>query len=212
MADHYFTTPSSADERTERRLRLAGQDVTVETSGGVFSADRLDPGTRVLLDHVPAPPPTGAFLDLGCGWGPIALSLGISSPAAAVYAVDVNERAITLTRDNAARAGLTNVVAGTPAAIHAALAGRQLRLIWSNPPIRIGKDALHALLTEWLPLLDDDGEAYLVVSKNLGADSLQRWIGASLDLACDRVNSSKGFRVLRVARASRGEESAAPSD
>ena len=199
MADHYFTTPSGPETRTEIRVRLAGRELAVETSPGVFSTGHLDAGTRVLLDHVPSPPPAGVFLDLGCGWGPIALAMDLTSPDADVYAVDVNERAVSLTRDNAARHSLA-VTAGTPEEIHAALGDRPIRLLWSNPPIRIGKEALHALLSEWLPLLADGGEAYLVVSKNLGSDSLQRWITAELGLACDRAASSKGFRVLRVHR------------
>lgn len=200
VTDHYFTTPAAPAERREITVGLAGREVTVQSAGGVFSAAHLDSGTKVLLDHVPPPPSSGDFLDLGCGWGPIALSLALQAPAAAVYAVDINELAVSLTHDNAARLGLSNVSAGDPEAIHEALAGRRLRLIWSNPPIRVGKDTLHALLSEWLPLLDDDGEAYLVVSKNLGSDSLQRWISAELGLACERAASSKGFRVLRVTR------------
>lgn len=200
MTDHYFSTPTSPDERTSIRVRLAGREVAVETSAGVFSAGHVDGGTRVLLDHVPEPPTAGTFLDLGCGWGPIALSMALASPDADVYAVDVNERAVALTRDNASRLGLGRVVAGNPAEIRTALGAQPLDLVWSNPPIRIGKDALHALLSEWLPLLASDGEAYLVVGKNLGSDSLQRWITVELGLACDRAASSKGFRVLRVHR------------
>ncbi|HET6968468.1 MAG TPA: methyltransferase, partial [Ornithinibacter sp.] len=108
--DHYFTAaPASADERRRLRVRLAGRDVEVEVAPGIFSPGGLDKGTAVLLDEAPAPPPTGTFLDLGCGWGPIALTLGLLSPAARVYAVDVNERALDLAGRNAAALGLEGV-------------------------------------------------------------------------------------------------------
>jgi 16S rRNA G1207 methylase RsmC len=151
----------------------------------------------VLLREAPPPPERGTFLDLGCGWGPIALTLGLLSPAATVYAVDVNERARELTQANATAAGLTDVRVATPDAVPDDV---RFDLIWSNPPIRVGKAALHDLLGLWLPRLTHAGEAYLVVQKNLGADSLQRWLRDSLEMPCDRVAVAKGFRLLRVSR------------
>ncbi|WP_017178294.1 class I SAM-dependent methyltransferase [Actinomyces timonensis] len=202
MSEHYFTA-SPAAESAERghRFTIRGHEVEVTTASGVFSADRLDKGTQVLLDHVPDPPATGRFLDLGCGWGPIALALALASPDAEVLAADVNERAVDLTARNASAAGLTGVRAAEAGALGAELraSSKRLDLIWSNPPVRIGKEALHALLTDWLPLLADDGEAWLVVGKNLGADSLAAWLG-SQGWAVERAASAKGFRVLRVSR------------
>ena len=202
MSEHYFTA-SPAAESAERghRFTIRGHEVEVTTASGVFSADRLDKGTQVLLDHVPDPPTTGRFLDLGCGWGPIALALALASPDAEVLAADVNERAIDLTARNASAAGLTGVRAAEAGALGAELraSSKRLDLIWSNPPVRIGKKALHALLEDWLPLLADDGEAWLVVGKNLGADSLAAWLG-SQGWAVERAASAKGFRVLRVSR------------
>jgi 16S rRNA (guanine1207-N2)-methyltransferase len=194
--DHYFTAqPASPDERRLLRVRLAGQDVEVETAGGIFSPDHVDLGTRVLLDHAPEPPAEGDLLDLGCGWGPIALTLALESPGARVWAVDVNERALDLTRRNAERLGVTNVRAVTPDQVPEDV---ELAAIWSNPPIRVGKEALHAMLTRWLGRRAPGGQAHLVVSKNLGADSLQRWIAAELGVDVERTASAKGFRVLAV--------------
>ena len=194
--DHYFTAqPASPDERRLLRVRLAGRDVEVETAGGIFSPDHVDLGTRVLLDHAPEPPAEGDLLDLGCGWGPIALTLALESPGAHVWAVDVNERALDLTRRNAERLGVTNLQAVTPDQVPQ---GVELAAIWSNPPIRVGKEALHAMLTRWLGRRAPGGEAHLVVSKNLGADSLQRWIAAELGVDVERTASAKGFRVLAV--------------
>jgi 16S rRNA G1207 methylase RsmC len=211
--DHYFSArPASADERRTLTVRLADRDVTVETAGGVFSPGRLDLGTEVLLRTVPEPPSSGDLLDLGCGWGPVTLALALQSPAATVWAVDVNERALDLARRNAVRLGLTNVRAVTPDDVPDDLA---IGAIWSNPPIRVGKDVLHAMLLRWLPRLAPRAEAHLVVQRNLGADSLQRWLSEALAtvvvpdgdpaeagaaFAVERVASAKGFRVLRVSR------------
>jgi 16S rRNA (guanine1207-N2)-methyltransferase len=160
----------------------------------VFSAGRLDPGTRILLDTVPAPPPSGDLLDLGCGYGPLALVLAARSPRATVWAVDVNQRALGLCARNAARAGLGNVRCVTPA--DPAVPGR-LEVIWSNPPARIGKRALHALLAGWLRRLAPGGSAYLVVQRHLGADSLHRWLEQA-GWPVTRIAARTGYRVLRA--------------
>ena len=194
--DHYFTaSPASPDERRPLAVTLAGRKVTVEVAPGIFSPGGLDKGTAVLFDEVPDPPPSGRFLDLGCGWGPIALTLGLLSEHAEVLGVDVNERSVDLTNRNAAALGLAHVTAVTP---DAADSSATYDLIWSNPPIRVGKAALHDLLGLWLPRLAPGGTAHLVVQRNLGSDSLQRWIESDLGMPCARLASSKGFRVLTV--------------
>lgn len=200
QGDHYFSrAPASDDERRDVRVRLAGREAEVETARGVFSPDRIDLGTSVLLREAPDPPTGGDLLDLGCGWGPVALTLAALAPSATVWAVDVNMRALDLVRRNAARLGLSGVRAVDPDDVPDGLA---FAAIWSNPPIRVGKAELHALLLRWLPRLDDRAAAHLVVQRNLGADSLHRWLDATLGpaLRTDRVASAKGFRVLRVRR------------
>ncbi|PZQ88361.1 MAG: 16S rRNA methyltransferase [Leifsonia xyli] len=197
-SEHYFSSSPSGDlvPRTIT-ARLAGRDVEVTTAGGIFSPERVDTGTQVLLAHTPTPPPGGHFLDLGCGWGPIALTLALESPHATVWAVDVNERALELVRLNAASLGLENVNVCRPEDVPEAV---RFRTIWSNPPIRVGKNELHAMLSHWLPRLDIGSDAWLVVARNLGSDSLQRWLQGELpdDFAVHRAATSKGFRVLRV--------------
>jgi 16S rRNA G1207 methylase RsmC len=193
-SDHYFSpSPRSGGGTRTIRVRLAGREVEVVTAGGVVSPEHLDEGTRVLLDAVPAPPQTGHLLDLGAGWGPIALSLALQAPDATVWAVDVNERALDLVRRNSARLGLTNVNAVLPDDVPADL---RFATIWSNPPIRVGKQELHAMLARWLPRLADEATAWLVVAKHLGAESLQRWLAAELGFDVERADKSKGFRVL----------------
>lgn len=198
--EHYFSAqPSTPEKRRTISVELGGATRKLQSSGGVFSPDRIDKGTAVLLRGVPAPAPEGNLLDIGCGWGPIALSMALASPEATIHAVDVNERSLALTRDNAAALGLKNVVVALPDDVDPA---RTYNTIWSNPPIRIGKEALHELLLLWLPRLSPGGEAWLVVQKNLGADSLQKWLGTVLpeDWSIDRVSTDKAFRILKVVR------------
>ena len=197
--EHYFTArPATADERREVPVQLAGREVVVQTARGVFSGERLDPGTSVLLPLITDGDAPGDVLDLGCGWGPIALTLALRRPHQRVHAVDVNERALDLVRRNAERLGVA-VRAQLPDEVDEDL---RFTEIWSNPPIRIGKPALHALLQRWLPRLAPGGAAHLVVQKNLGADSLHRWLeqGAVPGTSTTRTATAKGFRVLSVSR------------
>lgn len=198
--EHYFTAdPASADQRRELTVPIAGRPLTIETAPGVFCPDRIDLGTSVLLRTVPDPPEHGDLLDLGCGWGPLTLTLASLSPEARVWGVDVNRRALDLLTRNAARHDLTGVRAVEPDDVPDDVT---FATIWSNPPIRVGKAALHEMLLRWLPRLAPGGTAYLVVQKNLGADSLHAWLGGTLGsgFATSRLASAKGFRVLAVHR------------
>ena len=198
--EHYFSAQPAGEFRsTEIAVRLAHGDYTVETAGSIFSPDHIDAGTEQLLYSVPTPPATGNFLDLGCGWGPLALTLALEAPEAAIYAIDVNERALELTRRNAARLGLGNISAGLPESIDSAVS---FDLIWSNPPIRVGKAELHDIMKTWLPRLTIGGEAYLVVAKHLGADSFEKWLGTQCEPThqVSREDTRKGFRIIKVVR------------
>ena len=199
-SDHYFSASPASPENLRRvRVTLSGRDVEVTTAGGVFSPDHVDTGTAVLLSNTPPPPPSGNFLDLGCGWGPIALSLALDAPRATVWAVDVNERALDLVRRNAEALGLVNVNAMRPDDVPDDIVFRTIR---SNPPIRVGKHELHGLLERWIPRLDERSDAWLVVQRNLGSDSLQRWLAATFDrgYSVHRAATARGFRVLKVRR------------
>ena len=180
-------------------VRLTLPDIALEltTDRGVFARDGIDAGTKLLLLEAPAPSPAGDLLDLGCGYGAIAVTMARRSPAATVWAVDVNRRALELTAENAAAAGCTNVRAVEP---HEVPADVTFATIWSNPPIRIGKDALHELLATWLARLAGDGTAVLVVQKHLGADSLARWL-VDQSHGVTRLRSRLGYRLLEVTAA-----------
>jgi 16S rRNA G1207 methylase RsmC len=199
-SEHYFSsTPDSELKLRQIHVQLAGQFYELTTSNAIFSPDRIDAGTQVLLTHSPAGPPGGNLLDLGCGWGPIALTLALQSPHATVWAVDVNERALDMVRRNASALDLDNVNAVTPEDVPPGLEFTSIR---SNPPIRVGKDQLHNMLELWIPRLEAGSDAWLVVQKNLGSDSLHRWLEATLpsEFSTIRAATNKGYRVLRVRR------------
>jgi 16S rRNA (guanine1207-N2)-methyltransferase len=195
MAEHYFTkSPSAPSRPSSARLQLPDLTIDLATDRGVFSADRVDPGTVALLKEAGPPPTTGEILDLGCGYGPIACAIAKRSPRARVWALDVNGRARELAAANAKSCQATNVTVVAPEAVPAQL---RFAAIYSNPPIRIGKDALHSLLGEWLGRLDAAGIAWLVVNRHLGGDSLAAWLGEN-GFGAERAASKSGYRVLRV--------------
>lgn len=197
-ADHYFSpTPGAASAEREVELVLpAGRVLRLVTDRGTFSPDRVDAGTRALLAEGPPLGSARTLVDLGCGYGPIALGLALrAEPGATVWAVDVNERSRALCARNAEAAGVAEVVrVVAPDEVPADLAIDQL---WSNPPIRIGKPALHELLRSWLGRLAPTGSATLVVQKHLGADSLARWIEAE-GWPTRRVATRGAYRILQV--------------
>lgn len=196
MGEHYFAErPETASRPGTVDLVLPDLHLRLQTDRGMFSPDRIDPGTRILLETVPAPPPTGDLLDLGCGYGAIALTMAKRAPQARVFGVDVNGRALEVARRNATAAGLDVVRFTLADDLDAEL---RFAAIWSNPPIRIGKPALHALLTTWLDRLAPGGTAHLVVQKHLGSDSLHRWLNER-GWPTERIASRSSYRVLAVA-------------
>ena len=202
--EHYFSDEPVSEMRPKSiDVVLAGHKVSVKTASGIFSPGHVDLGTEVLLEHIDEVPKVGNILDIGCGWGPIALAIALTRPHTTVWAIDVNERSLALTRMNAESLGLTNVKVCRPEEVPADL---NFAGIWSNPPIRVGKAVLHDLLQTWLPRLAEDAESYLVVQKNLGADSLLRWLQESLpkNFLSVRIDSSKAFRILRVTNRPKG--------
>ncbi|MET4097790.1 16S rRNA (guanine1207-N2)-methyltransferase [Agrococcus sp. UYP10] len=197
VPDHYFSPDPAAPSSTRTiRVPIAGEEREMLTATGVFSGDRLDVGTAVLLDAVPTPPETGELLDLGCGWGPIATTLALRSPAARVWAVDVNARALSLVERNAELLSISNITAASPELVPDDV---RFDVIWSNPPIRIGKAELHAMLERWIPRLAPGATAWLVVQKHLGADSLLRWLAERFEgFDVERADSRKTYRIIAV--------------
>ncbi len=198
MSEHYFTAdPAVPFKRAPVLARVWGHELPLVSGSGVFAQGRVDMGTSALFRET-TPPAAGRILDLGCGYGLIGLAVAVAVPGSVVTAVDVNERAVLLANENAAALGVSDrFTASTPDGVPADATYDE---IWSNPPIRIGKEALHELLLTWLPRLEPGGRAVLVVGKNLGADSLQRWLGEQ-GYPTERAASHKSFRIL-VARRS----------
>ena len=198
--NHYFAaSPEGPLVTREITVNLNGNKTKVLTAGGIFSPEHIDQGTQVLLTHIESANPSGNFLDIGCGWGPIALALALQSPKATIYAIDVNERSLELTRMNAEKLGIANIIVCKPEEVPKDI---QFDEIWSNPPIRVGKAVLHEILELWLNKLVSGGTARLVVQKNLGSDSLHKWLMEkfSPEFESTRVDTSKTFRVLKVSR------------
>jgi 16S rRNA (guanine1207-N2)-methyltransferase len=194
---HYFADePAAASRRATVRLTLPERTLELVTDRGVFSPDRIDPGTKLLLMELPDLP-AGPVVDVGCGYGPIACAVAARRPGHEMWAVDVNRRARALTAENARRLGL-DVRVAAPEDVPADL---RVAAIVSNPPIRIGKAALHELLGTWLDRLAPEGRAWLVVNKHLGADSLASWLSAR-GHAVERLRSRQGYRVLAVSGSS----------
>jgi 16S rRNA (guanine1207-N2)-methyltransferase len=195
-SQYFEPTPDAPSAPTEVRLDLADFSLRLTTDRGVFSHGSIDTGTRLLLQEAPSPGTIATALDLGCGTGAIACTLARRAPAARVWAVDVNERARSLTAANATANTCPNVHVAAPDDVPTDVT---FDLIWSNPPIRIGKPALHELLTTWLGRLSPTGIAVLVVQKHLGADSLATWIGTQ-GFTVERLTSRQNFRLLKVSR------------
>lgn len=202
MDDQYFSdqAPAGADQMRLLHLNVRGHDLTMQVSDRVFSGSRLDLGTRQLIAEAPPVPGSGTLLDLGCGWGPLAVTMAAESRDARVWAVDVNSRALDLARRNAGANGVgdrVEVARAEEALERARAEGVRFDLIWSNPPVRVGKDAMHTMLTDWLSLLAGDGVAYLVVQRNLGADSLIAWLNSE-GFPASKIASKKGYRIIEV--------------
>lgn len=193
--EHYFTSePRVASRPHSVRLELPDRSLDLVTDRGVFAHAAIDRGTVLLLRSFPPLPSSGELLDLGCGYGPIAITVALRAPAARVWAVDVNQRAVDLCARNARAAGATNVEAVLPEQVPDDV---QFRAVYSNPPVRMGKEPLHDMLRTWFGRLAAGASAFLVVQRHLGSDSLARWLEQQ-GHTVTRLRSKWGYRVLEV--------------
>ena len=194
---HYFSEQPQTDAKTHSvEFELEGTVFNLTAASGTFSSTRLDSGTRVLLKESALFPDSGTVLDIGCGWGPISLAVATLRPETEVFGLDVNSRSLELAQANAAALKLKNFKA-----VRAEQIPNELLFdgIWSNPPIRVGKAVLHQLMQTWIPRLKPGASAMLVVQKQLGAESFQKWLSETFtefDVAKQSID--KGYRVIRV--------------
>jgi 16S rRNA G1207 methylase RsmC len=196
---HYFSpVPAGRDVRESFEVEGIWGTLHMESAAGIFASRGLDRGTAVLLDSirrhpVSAPADGSLVVDLGCGSGVLALVMARLWPDCRVVAVDVNVRALEVCAENARRNGVRNVEPRLPEDTGSDAVAR----LWTNPPVRIGKDGLHDLLGRWIPRLESAGEARMVVGRHLGSDSLARWMETQ-GWGVERLASARGFRVLQV--------------
>lgn len=197
VEEHYFSSDPAAPKKTVSiAIQVAGKTLDLQAASGTFSSSRLDTGTAALLKHDRHFPKDGNVLDLGCGWGAIGLSIASCSPETKVYGIDINQRSIEQSNLNAKNLKLSNYSATHSKDLPADL---QFSAIWSNPPIRVGKQVLHELMQTYIPRLEPGGKAMLVVQKNLGADSFQRWLQAQFpDAQVHRLATDKGYRIIEL--------------
>lgn len=200
---HYFTDPGDHRPHRPRPVEVVvdGARLELTSASGVFSHGAVDEGTALLIDRGARPDPgMTSIADLGCGWGPLSAALAARAPGATVWALDTNPRAVALCTANAEACGFTNVEARCVEA-EPPLGGLDEAVtfdaVWSNPPVRIGKRALHELLVATLARLRPGGTAHLVVHKHLGSDSLQRWL-EDAGYPTTRRLSRGGYRLLDV--------------
>lgn len=173
MAEHYYTNqPTTSHEFHEFTYQLKGHLLHFVTDSGVFSKNTIDYGSQVLIETFnPEKLPTGTLLDVGCGYGPIGLSLAHFVPQ--VEMVDINERAVDLAKGNAARNHLKNATIHS-SNLYEEVLEKQYAGILSNPPVRAGKKVVTEILTGAYPLLKTGGLLTIVLQKKQGAPSAEK--------------------------------------
>lgn len=194
--DHYYLArPTSESDRKKMKTRIGGYDFVLMTDAGVFSKDKVDTGSEVLIQAAQESDfPKGNILDLGCGYGAIGLTLAKTFPNRKIEMVDVNERALELSKDNAALNTLENVKI-YQSNIFESVEAKDYAAIISNPPIRAGKKVVHQILEESYDHLTDGGKLQIVIQKKQGAPSARKKI-LEVFGNVERIRLEKGYWVL----------------
>ena len=196
MNQYFDEIPQVESRPVKVSFNYDGNDLIFTTDRGVFSYEKIDKATRILLDifnekYYGQKP--RSIADVGCGYGVIAICMAKKYPQSEITAIDVNQRALELCKKNVVENNIENVFAESASKYD----DEKYDLIISNPPIRVGKEALYELLSYWSKKLNDKGQMWLVIAKNLGADSVAAYLEFELKLNVKRVASKKGFRVLK---------------
>lgn len=196
MSNHYYTeNPDTAHDLEQWSFELLGKNFTFQTDSGVFSRQTVDYGSRVLINAFDdSELPEGGILDVGCGYGPMGLSLAYDTGRFAEL-VDVNNRAVELAQGNAERNGITNVEIHQ-SNIYADVHGKDFAAVVSNPPIRAGKKVVHEILEKSIEFLKVGGSLTVVLQKKQGAPSAEKKMTEVFG-NCEIVIKDKGYYILR---------------
>ncbi|MGM0122911.1 16S rRNA (-N2)-methyltransferase [Enterococcus sp. AZ194] len=196
MTNHYYTEQPDVAHNIEKwSFELKGKQFQFMTDSGVFSRDTVDYGSRVLIDAFTWDElPKGTILDVGCGYGPIGLSLSYASEFP-VEMIDVNQRAVGLATGNATQNGLQQIDVHQ-SNIYETLHQKEYAAIVSNPPIRAGKKVVHEILTGAHPLLKVGGTLTVVIQKKQGAPSAEKKMLETFGNV-EIVTKDKGYYVLK---------------
>jgi len=198
VSEHYYTRrPGAAHDETSFHATLRGMDFRFVTDAGVFSRDRVDFGSLLLMEAMEIGP-ADTVLDLGCGYGPIGMVAARLAPQGFIYMVEINERAAELARRNLAANGIANAEVRVGDGL-APVAGIAFDTILTNPPIRAGKATVYRLLEEAWAALKPGGSLWVVVQNKQGAPSMKQKL-QELFGAVEDVDRKAGYRVLRAQR------------
>lgn len=195
MSDHYYSSqPTSGHSFGEFELDLRGVQLKMLTDAGVFSKNRLDTGTKLLIKSLPLNPDIHTILDLGCGYGPIGLVIAKLLPKSIVYMSDINERAVDLAIKNAERNAITNTIIKAGEGFDP-FSDLKFDLIVTNPPIRAGKQIIYPLVDRAYRVLQTKGWMVAVIMTKQGAKSLERKMAEVFGNVTEWEKES-GYRVV----------------
>lgn len=198
MSEHYYSNkPQTESKPRQWKFPLLGHTFTFETDAGVFSKSEVDFGSRVLIDAFEIPKVEGVVLDVGCGYGPIGLSIAKVNPEREVLMMDINTRAIGLSQKNAQLNGVQNVRVFESDGLSAVEAGTQAAAILTNPPIRAGKETIFRFYDQAYELLVENGELWVVIQKKQGAPSTVSHLEEMFS-EVDVVEKKKGYWIIRA--------------
>lgn len=194
MAEQYFSeNPQSPHRPGQCKAVYRGRESTFETDAGVFSREGVDKGTATLLGALPDL--SGGVLDLGCGWGAAGICAAKAFPKIRLTMVDINTRAVELSRENAKRNGVNARVLQSDG--FGSLGDELFSFILLNPPIRAGKQVIYGLFTQCAGRLAPGGAVYLVIRKQQGAPSALAFLKTIFKNA-QVVKKEAGFWVIKA--------------
>lgn len=197
VGDHYFSkNPDSEHRPRQFSYQLRGKEYTFHTDAGVFSKSEVDFGSRLLIETFQWPEVDGPVLDAGCGYGPIGISLAAEKPERTIHMIDVNDRALSLARENAKTNQIQNVQIYESDRLQN-VSETNFAAVLTNPPIRAGKQVVFEILQTGFEKLKEGGELWVVIQKKQGAPSVEKEL-ERLAGSCETAAKSKGYFILRA--------------